>query len=332
MTRVRIIMGLIGVVVLTLMVRSIGPEQLVASMAKLGWAVPALLLVGLVKNMLRALAWRMVLKAEGTTIPAMALFQARVASQSIALFASMGSAVADPVKSWLVRRHAPVEKTLAPTVVEALTYWFTSLLTVALGLGSALLLRGGQWTAPGIAALAGIVTGLSWLFWTRRSLLAPLSLALERRSGPNGRVASILRRAVAVEQSTRAIRARQSFTLFGIASLSLCVQALTTAEVAIVLAQLGAWPGWFGVLLVDGISRASKATSFFIPGRIGVDEAASAAGLLLVGLPAAIGLTLALARRVSGLAWAGLGLLWLRFDGPAFPAASANEILKEMKS
>lgn len=331
MTRVRIVMGFIGVVVLTLMVRSIGPEQLVTGMAKLGWAVPALLLAGLVKHLLRALAWRMVLRAEGSQIPAMALFQARVASQSVALFASMGSAVADPVKSWLVRRHAPVEKTLAPTLVEAVAYWFTSVLTVTLGLGSALLLRGGEWTAPGIAALIGVLTGLSWLLWTPRSLIAPLSLALERRCGLNSRLGSILRRAATVEQSTRSFRARQSFTLLFILAMCLFVQAVTVAEVAIVLAQLGIWPGWLGILLIDGISRASKSASFFIPGRLGADEAASAAGLVLLGLPAAAGLTLSLARRVSTFAWSGLGLLWLRFDGPASEPLPA-QILEEIKS
>lgn len=313
------------------LVAAIGPRELLAGMAALGWVLPVLLLAGLLKNALRALNWGIALDAEGLRLPFAALFRARVASQSVALLASMGSALADPAKSWLIQQHAPVARSIAPTMVEAVAYWFTSLVLVMLGMASAAFFAKAYWALAAAAAACLLLPVLSWLFWTRKSLLRPLSRLWRRRRGEGNRVASLLARAAEVELRVRSFRVRRPGALLLILAVAMVVQALTTAEVALVLAALDVWPGWAGALLVDGFARGSKSVSFFIPGRLGADEASSAGALLLLGLPAAAGVTLALARRAQTMAWAALGLLWLRFDAPARPAP-AGRITEELES
>ena len=62
------------------------------------------------------------------------------------------------------------------------------------------------------------------------------------------------------------------------------------------------------VLVLEGISRLMNGAGQFIPGKLGITEAASAALSASLQLGAAHGLSLALARRVRSLAWGTVGI------------------------
>jgi len=91
----------------------------------------------------------------------------------------------------------------------------------------------------------------------------------------------------------------------------------------VVLAWLGASPTIATVVALEGGSRALNAAGQFIPGKLGVSEAAStilAAGL---NLGSAHGLTLALARRVRSVVWGAAGLAFLTYRTASGAARSA---------
>jgi hypothetical protein len=79
-------------------------------------------------------------------------------------------------------------------------------------------------------------------------------------------------------------------------------------EAYVVLAWLGAAPTVTSVLVLEGISRLMNGAGQFIPGKLGITEAASAALSEGLQLGAAHGLSLALARRVRSLAWGAVGI------------------------
>lgn len=90
-------------------------------------------------------------------------------------------------------------------------------------------------------------------------------------------------------------------------------RALQMLEIAAVLALLGVAPGPVQVVTVAA-SIAFGATLFFMmPQGLGVNEAAITIAVVLLGLPASLGLTLALVRRARIVCWTlvGLGVGWL---------------------
>ncbi len=79
-------------------------------------------------------------------------------------------------------------------------------------------------------------------------------------------------------------------------------------EAYLVLGWLGAAPTLASVVVLEGLSRLMNSAGQFVPGKLGVSEAAAtmlADGLRLGG---AHGLSLSLARRARSLAWAALGI------------------------
>jgi hypothetical protein len=79
-------------------------------------------------------------------------------------------------------------------------------------------------------------------------------------------------------------------------------------EAYIVFTWLGATPAIAAVIALEGLGRLMNGAGQFIPGKLGVTEAATAAIADGLQLGAAHGLSLALARRVRSLAWGALGI------------------------
>jgi hypothetical protein len=91
----------------------------------------------------------------------------------------------------------------------------------------------------------------------------------------------------------------------------LFVWASNVIEAYLVLSWLGASPTWTSVIVLEGVGRLLNGAGQFIPGKLGVTEAATAAVADMLQLGAAHGLSLALARRVRSLAWGAIGIAFV---------------------
>ena len=67
------------------------------------------------------------------------------------------------------------------------------------------------------------------------------------------------------------------------------------------------------ILGLEAASRMVKIVAGWMPARIGADESGAAGAFLSFGLPAAAGVTLALARRTRDLLACTVGLTWLAY-------------------
>jgi hypothetical protein len=101
---------------------------------------------------------------------------------------------------------------------------------------------------------------------------------------------------------------------------------LTVSEVAVVLWSLRVPIHLATVLAIEGITRALKMVSGWIPARLGADEGGAMSAFLAAGLSPVLGLALALTRRLRDLLWALIGLAWLVWRSPG---VTGHEPLKE---
>ena len=65
------------------------------------------------------------------------------------------------------------------------------------------------------------------------------------------------------------------------------------------------------MLAIDGITRGFKLVTGWVPARLGSDEGGAISAFAVTGFAPALGLALALTRRVRDLLWALIGLGWL---------------------
>ena len=146
-------------------------------------------------------------------------------------------------------------------------------------------------------------------------------LALRAGAGP-----WVVAAAVSAATAVVGIASKRNADVRLIAALAAAQELINLVEAYLVLAWLGASPTMATVIAFEGGSRALNAAGQFIPGKLGVSEAAStmlAAGL---NLGSAQGLTLALARRVRSVVWgaAGLALLTYRTASGAVRSAATR--------
>ncbi len=301
----------VGLALLGALVMGIGPlvvwEQLVA----LRWVIPVLVVAGLVKHAFRTVAWQLALDADDVRIPISQLFQVRIAAHGVAYASGLDLIVSEPLKPWLLRKVAPADATIPATLVEASLYWLVSLAVTTVGAFAAVTVvadtRSAQAGAWGALAVLG---GVLWLVLGRTRQVPRLARIATRWTATRPRWSAILDRAAEAEVRMRSFRLRHPGTVGLMLGLNLFVQVVMLGEVATVLAALGHPHDLTRLFEIEAASRVVKMLSFYVPARMGADEAGAAGAFLLLGLNPAAGVALALARRLQVLAWATLGLAW----------------------
>jgi uncharacterized membrane protein YbhN (UPF0104 family) len=245
-------------------------------------------------------------------LPFARLLEVRIASQSVAYFSSMGGIVGDPLKCWLLRKMAAVDATLPATVAEVTLYWLSSLSVATVGtcVGIALLSNQHETYSLWLTCVAISATLFLLLFGRTPWLLRLKALATRHNALPT-RWLSRLDRAGEFESRIRSFRVQHPATTLVAFGLDFLVQITMVAEVWIVLVATGIRPDLFHLVALEAGSRLVKIVTFYVPGRLGADEAGSVASFLALGLDASAGLTLAIARRLQGLVWAAVGMYWI---------------------
>lgn len=303
---------ILGLALLIAVVRWIRPSVLLLYLSRLRWALPALVALGFVKLILRTWSWWLALRAEGPPLRFQTLFVTRLSSQTLGYLSFLSGVVTESLNPVLLRRHAPVGAVTAATVSETLTYWSSSCLMGLLGtIAAAVWMH----STPGmlvamLAAAAGFGGALA-LLRVCGSVVPVLRRWVVRWWGESHPANLRLNRAELIEEQIRTFRKRHPATERRMLGLGLLVQIAMYTEVAAVLRAMELPFSPLTVLAMEASTRVLKIAGTWAPGRIGIDEAGAAGITLLFGLPAAAGLTVAVARRIQSLAWVLAGLIWL---------------------
>src|ERR1051325_5460368 len=110
-------MTALGIYPLVRLILTIGPAVLATQLTTLGWSLPILVALGLVKLGLRTWSWREPLVADGVQTTGSQLFGARLMSQTFGYLSVAGALVADPLKAMLLR-DTDVTASTPGTLVE----------------------------------------------------------------------------------------------------------------------------------------------------------------------------------------------------------------------
>lgn len=268
-------------------VRTTGIDGLVDQLTTVGSLLPFVLVLAGVRFLCQAAGWRLAMPRDDRPSISDA-FNAVVAGEGAGYFA-FGPVSREPVKAALVSHLTPQRVALGAAVTERFAYTMAAAVLTIAGL-AVLALRAGA----GVWMVAGVVS------------IAAVAITLARR-GPFG--------------FANLTNVGQFVTLAAVQEL------LNLVEAYVVLAWLGASPTLATVVALEGGNRALNAVGSFIPGKLGVSEAAStmlAAGLKL---GSAHGLTLALARRARSVLWGAAGITFLTYRTAVRPAAARGAAL-----
>ncbi len=285
----------------------------------------AVIAIGGLRFLLRAVAWRLCLE-DPATLSIRDAFEAVVCGDALGNLTPLGPLVGEPAKAAFVRGHVPFRSAVAALAVENVVYTLSAAAMIAAGMIALLLQFELPQTSTGtvmrgvgeiaIAATVALFAGALWMLWRQPALVS-------RALGLAPRLRTHADRIRDLEVQVYTFASRHTGKLPALAAAEIGFHALGVAEVYLTLWLLeGSPPSLMTSFLFETANRLLTVVFKFVPLRLGVDEAGTAGFATMIGVAAKTGLSLAIVRKVRVLFWAAAGGLLLVRAGVSEHAAT----------
>jgi phosphatidylglycerophosphate synthase len=300
----------VGIVLFVAALYYINISLAVGTIRRLGVALPLALFFSGLWHLARTWAW-----AESfpkpRTVSFLRLARVRLAAEAFSYLTLRGIA-GEPLKVVLLSDRIDPRDATAAVALERMAYMIVTTLIVGIGSVAALLVlpltrlwfrvfRAFALTAAVVAVLTGLViTG-------RGSYLQAMLLRIDGWFGTSIARGRISRFTAAVERQMLDLLRSNPRRLGVLLTATAVAYVCMALEAWVILRASGTPVSAVGALTVETFSRVASFASAFIPANLGALEASSLAAVAAVGM-AGGGAALALARRIRGLFWAGIGL------------------------
>lgn len=313
-----VLWGAIGLILFILTLRETGVAPIVDGIRRVGLGFPVILVLSGVRFWLRAAAWSRCTD-DPRALPHADAFRAVVAGDALGNLTPLGLLASEPAKAALVRHRLSLMAALAAIAIENLVYTLTVAAMITAGTLALLLTFDVplplQWASTVILGTLLVGVGLAGLVVLRgwRVLSAGVSWLDHRAPAA---LASRLGKFQRLEDQVYTFSARHPGRLGHVLALEAGFHVLAMAEVWVVLALLaGSWPGLLVTFVLEAVNRAITVAFKFVPLRLGVDEAGTELLTRTLGLPAGLGVTMAIVRKARVLVWAAVGVILLARHG-----------------
>ncbi|MBI2189030.1 MAG: flippase-like domain-containing protein [Acidobacteria bacterium] len=300
----------IGLVLFIVTLFYIDLDETIDSAARLGLALPVILLPGACWHVLRTWGWAIAFPDDARP-PFTRLFRVRLAADAVGFFTVRGIAN-EPLKVLLLYDRVRPEVTTAAVALERLAFAVVG--TVIAALISLFAVRSLSMPAAWTGVFTSLVIGaallltIAGLLARRRSgdYLGRLVTRLDHATGRRLEASRVVKFILDVEDVLLDLARGDRRRLVALTGLASICYMLNAIEIWLVFWAIGEPIGVMEGLAVETFARLASVASAAIPGNIGALEASNAAVVAALGLGG--GGSLALTRRVRALLWAAAGL------------------------
>jgi lysylphosphatidylglycerol synthase-like protein len=305
-----IAVAIVGVALLIFTVERVGGwRAIVEGVAGIGWWFALVLLLGLLRMVFRTLAW--LACANDRQLRFRDALGAWLASDAIGNLTPLGLLASEPAKILMVRSRISTVTSIASVTIE--NAFYTASVLVVLLTGTWLFLQradvpeGLVQVSELILAGVGVAAVIAvWAARARPALLSRFAPIVTRLAGKSQAPADAIRE---VEAQIYAVPQWPIGRILQVAAWEAAFHVGAVAESWIVLRALVPAATLVDAFLLESAGRFVTVAFKFVPYRIGIDEAGSGAVASVLGLSPAVGVTLALVRRLRILILNAVGLI-----------------------
>lgn len=300
---------LIGAALFVTTLLMVDRDATMRTAARLGLALPLVLLPSAIWHALRTLGWYICFPPHARP-GYWRIFRVRLTADGVAYFTIRGLA-SEPLRVLLLMDRVPATVSAAATVLERTAMGILSVTLVGI---VSLVAMSSEHAPPEWQRIFGYLAGVAALILTLTLILlarsgrylAPLFAALHRWTGWRWTTGRVVRFVAEVEALSLNLARTDRWRLRLLAAISVVCYALMMLEVWVVFWAIGEPISLAASAFVETFTRSASVVGGVIPANLGALEASNVA--VAKGLGAASAGSLALARRVRSLLWAGLGL------------------------
>ena len=312
--------AVIGATLFVWSVRRAGASAVTEGLKRVGAGFVVVFLLGGVRSLFRAVAWRLCLDPEHR-LTVGSIFTAYLAGDAIGNVTPFGFLISEPAKIVLVRTRIDVPVSVAALAVENLFYSATVVAMLVTGTAALLL----SFAVPRPIRIASLVTlaaalalavVATWITLTRRRIVSGAAEWLIRRRIA---VAYLRERLPHIRQTGDRIFGfveRRSEAVVAILALEVSYHVAAVAEIWFALGLItGTRPDLLTAFVLEYVNRTITIAFQFVPMWLGVDEAGTSLATSVLNLGSAAGVSLALVRKTRVLLWTAIGIAVLLHRG-----------------
>ncbi len=302
----------VGVALLIFTVqRAGGWGAIVEGMSSVGAWFAVVVLLGAFRMACRTRAW--MICASDRQLTFADAFGAWMAGDAMGNLTPLGLLASEPTKVLIVRARISTVTSIASVTIE--NAFYTASVCVVLLTGTWLFLQRAD-VPDGLEQIAEVILAgvalaaviAAWAGRTKPALLSRFAPMITKLAGRSNAPADAIRE---VEAQIYAVPAWPIRRILSVSWWEVAFHIAAVAEVWVVLSQLLPAATIVDAFLLESAGRFVTVAFKFVPYRLGIDEAGSGAVAAALGLSPAIGVTLALVRRIRIMTLNAIGLFFL---------------------
>lgn len=307
-----IVVAIVGLGLLIFTVQRVGGwPAIVDGISSIGWWFAAVVLLGAFRMVCRTRAW--MICAGDPQLRFGDAFSAWLVADAIGNLTPLGLLASEPTKVLMVRTKVSTLTGIASVAIENIFY--TASVLVILLSGTWLFLQKAnvpqaleQVSELIIVAVAFMAFAATWAARTRPAILSRLGPLIGKLAGKPEAPAEAIRD---VEQQIYAVPRWPLARIAHVGAWEIVFHVAAIAEVWLVLRLLIPDISLAEAFLLESAGRFVTVAFKFVPYRLGIDEIGSGAVASALGMPPAVGVTLALVRRIRVIILNAIGVLVL---------------------
>lgn len=307
---VQVVLVAAGAALLVGLVRAVGVAEIRDALAHFGVGFLAVVAIELLLDAANTLGWRATFP-RGVIVPFWRLYWVRMAGTAVNQLTPTATLGGEVVKAALLRPFVTTTDAVASQIAARMSYAAAQAILVLLGLATILgHLRDSPELATAIVFGFALTFGgvAAFVLWQRRGFFAPLARSAARLGMQGDRWTRLHGAADALDARLATLYVERPGSFAASIGWHLVGQLLSVLQLQFILVWLGTPTSFATCLAIEAFALVLDSATFFVPGRIGVQEGGRVLVFTTLGLRAATGLTVALIVRIAQLIVAALGL------------------------
>lgn len=297
-TALRVALGIVGVAMLALLVREVGPDALVAALRRASGALPIVLALEGARIGADALATRFAYGSRAGRVPTGELLRAHLIGYAVSAVSPAGRATSEATKAALLARWVGgAAATAAAAVNQAAVLVATAIISVPCAIAA--------WRETGPSLLTWAIAGQAAALVVMAAGIRALTRARRLGGWIGRRFARIAPHAEAFQDASHEAPLLPPRPILAMTA----GRVLQVVQYGILAHAAGVDLSIWSALLAQGVHMVVLALGVMVPAQVGVNEGAFALFANPLGLSSAAAVAIALLARMVQVAWVVVGSL-----------------------
>ena len=331
---IRLMTGIVGLLLLFHLLRQVGVSQIVERVASLRWGLAVVIGLAGVAHLLKTWAWRLTLPGDQHHLSFRRMFGLRLASEAVGQLGALGLIFGETMRVSLLSPTLPLATGITSVTLDRAFFIISSALVGVLGtlLVITSLSLHHSFAVYAISFVVGVILAVGFIVWAvarRWPILSGTASLFKRVPGLGSymqRKESLIR---SVDDKLLDFYHRTPRHFWSSFGLNLVCQVFAVGEVYLILFLLGGRLSVVAALGVEGFTKVVNLVGMINPGNVGTYEAGNVLTLQLLGFTAAVGLAVAVTRRLRALFWGAVGAICLLLLARSSKSLSSEQGTKE---